>query len=274
MKRTRKVSRIILIILLIAVIGFSSIEIWKISAVYLREAKTKDTLSAYRPGSPGNRADVVWLANGVQYGAGGTAGGGDSDNGASGGGSQDRPVINRSIIDLRNDVNADVAGWITIPNTHIDYPFVSCGDNSYYLNRDIYGNIAPAGTLFLDQRCAPDLSDFNTIIYGHNMRNNTMFGDLPLFADEWFFNSNRYGTIYTEYDTFTLDIFALLVVSAEDETIYDPFANGDAFFRYVKQRARNYREPDRDLSVVTLSTCGYEFSGARIVVIASLVPDK
>ena len=282
----KKLARIILIILLIALIGLCGIELWSISAVYLREAQVKDGLSAYNPGELSNSADsrrsdgnrnggTNSQASGIHE-SGATAGGfiGQGPGGSSPQGetTQNRLIINQSIIDLQNEVNPSIAGWITVPGTHIDYPFVNCDNNDYYIGTDIYGNSASAGTLFTDSRCATDFTDFNTIIYGHNMRNNTMFGDLPQFSDGWFFDNHQTGTLYTQYDTYTLEIFACLIVRSDDDVIYSPNIEEDAFFDYVQEHARTFREPDRSLSVVTLSTCGYEFTDARIVIIASLLP--
>ena len=183
---------------------------------------------------------------------------------------EDEPA-NQSVIDLRAKY-PDVVGWLTVPGTNIDYPFVQAGDNDYYLRRDLNGEYAKAGTLFLDCRCRPDFTSRNTIIYGHHMKNGSMFGTLKAFADKDFFDVNRCGTIYLPYETLALEFFAYLVVQSDDRTIYSPAPGGD-YLDYVKQNARNYRdvgltEGDR---IVTLSTCAYEFDGARMVLLARAV---
>jgi len=278
--KVKRIIRIIVIIALIALIGLCGIELWGISAIYVNEAQTKDKLSAYRPADQQNRPDTASrpdaaLPSAQSLSSVNSAVDTDSDKDAGTALINDtdrapRVTLNQNIVDLQTEINASVIGWITVPETHIDYPFVSCDDNDYYISRNIYGNASQSGTLFLDQRCAADLSDFNTIIYGHNMRNNTMFGDLPQFADEWFFNNNRSGTLFTQYDTYTLEIFAFIVVASDDSVIYSPNGDNDTFFQYVKENARNYREPDNRANIVTLSTCAYEFTGARIVVLAAL----
>lgn len=272
--KVKRTVRIVIVIILIALIGISGIELWGISAIYIKEAQTKDKLSAYRPVDPQNRANET--ESSTQSAApDATADNTDAedDTGDTLSNEKERPVrktINQNIADLRNEINKAAVGWITIPDTHIDYPFVYCFDNDFYIRRDIYGASSQAGTLFMDQDCAVNLSDFNTIIYGHNMRNNTMFGDLPQFADDWFFNNNQYGTLLTQYDTYTLDIFAFMVVRSDDDIIYSPNGDRETFFDYVKENARNYREPDRSANVVSLSACGYEFTDARLVVLATL----
>lgn len=82
-------------------------------------------------------------------------------------------------------INKDFVCWINIKNTNIDYPVVQGDDNSYYLHRDIYGNYLYAGTTFLDYRNNYNGSK-NLIVYGHNMKNTTMFSELEKFKKEDF----------------------------------------------------------------------------------------
>jgi len=173
-------------------------------------------------------------------------------------------IVNQSVIDLQAKY-PDVAGWITVPGTNIDYPFVWHEDINYYLRRDLNGNHAQAGTLFMDCRNEPDFSSRNTIIYGHNMRHGSMFGTLKAFADTEFFEANRHGTIFLPHETLALEFFAYMVIRSTDQQIY-----GELDLDYVEQNARQYRDigltgEDR---IVTLSTCSYEFNDARIILLA------
>ena len=181
-------------------------------------------------------------------------------------------AVNQSVIDLQKKY-PDVAGWLTVPNTNIDYPFVWYEDNDYYLRRDLNGDNATAGTLFMDYRCREDFSSRNTVIYGHNMKNNSMFGTLKAFAEDDFFAANAYGAIYLPRETLMLEFFAYLVIKHTDREVYsvDP---SEKLFTYVEQNARQYRDVgltngDR---IVTLSTCSYEFNNARMVLLAKVVP--
>ena len=279
----KKTIKILLIILLTSVILICGFELRKISAVYTSEAKLKSSLAAYHPGPESSRGS----GNAKNHAADTAANSGarsnsihnselrgtadsTSDDASVSGLQREKAIINQNIVDLKNEINRDVVGWLTIPDTNIDYPFVLGEDNSFYLNRDITGKSAVAGSLFMDSRCSADLSDFNTIIYGHNMKNHSMFGDLQRYADTWFFNNNRCGTMYLENATYTLEIFAYMVVRADDKSIYDPAADSADFFDFAQKNARNYRAPAPGANVVTLSTCGYEYTGARIVVLASI----
>jgi len=178
-------------------------------------------------------------------------------------------TINQSVINLRAKY-PDAIGWMTVPGTNIDYPFVQSKDNDFYLRRDINGNYAVAGTIFMDHRCEKGFASRNTILYGHHMKNGSMFGTLKSFADKAFFDENKQSTIYLPYETLTLEFFAYLVIDPTTETnIYNTELNG-SYFDYVKQNARHYRDIDLsdDDRIVTLSTCAYEFENARMVLLA------
>ena len=259
-----------LIVILTGVFCFSGFRLFQMSEGYISEAQVRDGLSAYGPSASNDaRPPETNSSESAFTGAVFIA----SQNSSEAILPDSPPagiVVNQNIIDMQNEINRDVAGWLTIPGTKIDYPFVKGADNEHYVGRDLYGNDALAGSIFMDERNAPDLTDFNTILYGHNMRNGTMFGELPLFADDWYFNNNKDGALYLAHGTYALEIFAYMVVRADDEFIYNPTVDGDIFFAYIEENARNYREPATRGSVVTLSACAYEFDSARVVIIASV----
>ena len=257
----RKVIRAIAILAFLAVIGISGFKLWEISAQTVDESSVKREMAGYRPQMP----EIQFINSQA----------GDSvDNGSAALGYEEQEPQyqpNQGIIDMQNEVNSDILGWLTIPNTQIDYPFVIAADNDYYLGRNIHGQQAAAGSLFVDFRNSPDFTDFNTVIYGHNMKNLSMFGELRLFANREFFLENTYGVIFLEDRTLTLEIFAYMIVQARDPVIYDISPEQDAFYDYVSENASNYREPSARGQVVTLSTCSYEFNSARGVLLATVV---
>ena len=181
-------------------------------------------------------------------------------------------IANQSVIDLQAKY-PDVAGWLTVPGTKIDYPFVRYEDNDYYLRRDLDGDYAAAGTLFMDCRCTLEFSSQNTIIYGHHMKNGSMFSTLKSFADKEFFEKNTSGSIFLPRETLRLEVFAYMVVKYTDTEIYSDELS-ENFFDYVKQNAQQYRELElaEGDRIVTLSTCSYEFNGARMVLLARILP--
>ena len=270
------VGQTIIVTVLLMVVGVCGYKLWSISRQYFDEKKVKNELSQYRPELP----ETVYAKGGDEGSFGApvalSAHAADvlsmaADKDAN------RPaalarIVNQSIVDLQSDVNHDIIGWLTIPNTRIDYPFVIAGDNDFYLRRDVHRKLAAAGSIFMDYRCPGDLTGFNTVIYGHNMKNGSMFGSLRLFADPSFFDSNVSGVLFVKDNTYLLEIFAYMVVRADDNIIYDPSADCEEFFEYVKDNARQYREPSVRGNVVTLSTCAYEYDGARMVLLATCVP--
>ena len=265
----KNIARAAIIAILTGVFCLCGFKLFQMSEGYIHEAQVKDSLAAYSPVAssdsqpPNIDTPEPTLTNSTA-----------SDVSPETALPDDPPIktiVNQNIVDMQNEINRDVAGWLTIPGTKIDYPFVKGVDNDYYIKRDLYGNDALSGTIFMDERNAIDYSDFNTILYGHNMRNGTMFGELQLYTDEWYFNNNKDGTLYLPYGTYTLEIIAYMVVRSDDEFIYDPSVDNDDFLRYVKENARNYRDPATYNNVLTLSACGYEFESARVVVIANIV---
>lgn len=179
--------------------------------------------------------------------------------------------VNQGIVDLKEEY-VDAVGWITIPHTGVDHPFVQAGDNDYYVRKDMDGNFAMAGTIFMDCQSAGDFSGFNMILYGHHMRNGTMFASLAQYYDEEFFKTNTKGTIFLADKTLSLDFFAFIIVKEDDTVVYgDPSDEGarDAMLEYISENAMNYREigVDTDDHLVTLSSCTREFNDYRMLLI-------
>ncbi|MCL2775294.1 MAG: class B sortase [Oscillospiraceae bacterium] len=274
----KKIFKFLVITIMMAAICVSGYNLWKMSERYVQETQVKDSIAKYRP--------LIATASTTQpteYCAAENTETAETETTEitkvteAGTATQpEKSTVNQSIIDLQDNVNKDIVGWINIPNTHIDYPFVISKDDNDYLRRDLHGNYALSGTVFMDYRCSKDFTDFNTIIYGHNMKNNSMFGDLTLFADEGFFNSNRTGTIFLADRVYTLEFFAYMTVNANDKIIYNtaytPEQRGE-YFEYVKKAARNYIDIDNinNANILTLSTCSYQFDGARAVLLAAII---
>lgn len=169
-------------------------------------------------------------------------------------------------------MNPDVLGWISIYGTGIDYPLVQGKDNDEYLNRDIDGSFRLSGSIFLDSTNARDFSDFNTIIYGHHMVKDRMFGDLDKFTDQSFFDSHRYGSLYYGGRMHGLEIFAMVEADAYDFELYNPQVGESAGARqsYLDQVLRK-ASWSRECGVgpgdhvVMLSTCAGNTNGRYVV---------
>lgn len=167
--------------------------------------------------------------------------------------------------------NPDIVGWITVPYTNIDYPIVQAQDNDYYLRRDLSGDAAQAGTIFMDWRSPGDGTGYS-IIYGHNMKSGAMFGTLKRFEDREFFDSHPEGRILLADGWHTLEFFAFLIVPYDDAVIYgQPSSAGLA--EYTARQAKHHRPHILSPSdrLVALSTCAYVYEGARMVLIGKIV---
>ena len=128
----------------------------------------------------------------------------------------EEPVIDDYAVELMStdilslkEINDDVVGWITIPDTPISYPLVqSDTDNNHYLNYAWDGTWNPVGSIFLDYRSDPGLTDFHSIIYGHRMSNETMFNALGFYSDPVFLSEHPSVYILTEFGVRRYDVFA------------------------------------------------------------------
>lgn len=161
--------------------------------------------------------------------------------------------------------NEDIYAWIYIPGTRVDYPILQHEtDNSYYLDYNLDGTKGYPGCIYTENINAKDFSDHNTLIYGHNMKNGTMFHDLHEFEDETFFNEHRYMFIYTPEEVLVYDIFASYkFTNAHILYSYDCYTE-QGFQSYLDMIFENYGnngnfregvEITGEDHIITLSTC-------------------
>lgn len=175
-------------------------------------------------------------------------------------------------------INPDVRAWLTIDDTHIDYPLLQAEDNMKYINADVYGEFSLSGSLFLDYRNAADFSDFYSLIYGHHMDGDVMFGELPHFLDADYFDRHQTGTLFLTDERFSIELFACLSVDAYDAVVFSPSIGEEKekqdFLNYLREEAVLYREPEMAEAdrIIGLSTCSDAATNARIVVFGRLHP--
>lgn len=122
--------------------------------------------------------------------------------------------------DLLLEQNKDIIAWVYCPGTQISYPVVQSKDNDYYLRRLLDGKRNTAGTIFADYRNAPDFSDFNTLIYGHNMRNETMFGTLKEYKNQAYYEAHPVWYLLTPDANYKVELVAGFLVSEYDAIYY------------------------------------------------------
>lgn len=180
-------------------------------------------------------------------------------------------------------INPDVCAWVEMEGTAIDHPVLQGEDNLSYINTDVYGNFALAGSIFLDSRNQRDFQDSVSLLYGHHMENHAMFGDLDLYKDAEFFQQHRTGTLMTPDTQYALETLAVLVLDAGDDVYFEPQAwNGklDTFLAYTRENAmyihaetmdeleqRVAEDAQQAPRLLVLSTCSSEFSNARTLVL-------
>ncbi len=174
------------------------------------------------------------------------------------------PPVFPSYEELLN-INSDFVGWITVNNTEINYPIVQTTNNDYYLTHTFYKQSNRRGAIFMDYRNSSDLSDRNTIIYGHHPHDGTMFQDLTKFRDYDFWQENKYIYINSLNHQYIYEVFAVMPITDVNEFyyIYTDFASDEQFLSFIDEcRQRSIYETDTvinaDDKIVTLSTCSYE----------------
>ncbi len=171
--------------------------------------------------------------------------------------------------------NPDVIGWIRIPGTKIDFPLMQGEDNDFYLNHTWEKEPNSVGSVFLEHQNSPDLTDYNTIIYGHNMNNGSMFADLELFAIQKFWREYPYVYILTDAGVYRYEIFAFCQAEVESLTYgLNPQRNDtkEKFLNLSLEKAQYDTGimPALTDRILTLSTCSGANYDYRYVVQARL----
>ena len=168
-------------------------------------------------------------------------------------------------------INPDIVGWIKIPDTEVNYPVLQGSDNEFYLDHAWDGAENVNGSIFLEQNNSADMDDFNTILYGHNMRNGSMFAVLHEFDDPGFWQAHPYIYLVTDAGVLRYEVFAT----------YDAATDSDAYRLSFRQESTRRAFLDAALEnslidtgiapaltdrILTLSTCtGFGYSARRVV---------
>ena len=158
--------------------------------------------------------------------------------------------------------NNETVAWIKVNNTNIEYPVVKADNNNFYLNHSFDRSKNSAGWIFADYRNKFDNTDKNIVIYGHNMRDDSMFGSLKnILNSDWYDNEeNTNITLYTENEKCIYKVFSIYKIESEDYYIKTEFSNDKEFEQFVNTiKKRSIKEFDIDVSesdnILTLSTC-------------------
>lgn len=178
--------------------------------------------------------------------------------------------------------NADVYAWITVPGTDIDYPILqSATDNEYYLHHSIDGEEKPEGSIYTENYNSKDFEDPNTVIYGHDMKNGSMFRTLHNYMDRTFFDENKDVIIYTPDAIRHYRIFAAYLYddrhilqtynNFEDPAVFQSYLNEVLLQRDMNAFIDTQTEVGADDKIITLSTCYGSQHDVRYLVQAVLV---
>jgi sortase B len=174
-------------------------------------------------------------------------------------------------------INDDTVGWLKVNNTNIDYPVVQSDDNDYYLKHDYYKSSNRHGWVFMDYRNSVNSLSRNTIIYGHNLSNQKMFGTLRyVLNSSWYKKaSNQIITFNSIYENMQFQIFAIYRVPVTNDYLRTDFASDDDYLEFIDMiKSRSIYdfnvEVGADDKILTLSTCSNGRTN-RLVVHAKLI---
>ena len=158
--------------------------------------------------------------------------------------------------------NSDVVAYIKVNNTNIEYPIVKTSNNNFYLNHSFDKSKNSRGWIFADYKNKFDNTDKNIVIYGHNMRDESMFGSLKnILNEEWYNNAeNKNITFLTEKGNYIYKVFSIYKIESEDYYIKTNFKNDEDYEKFLNTiKSRSIKNFDINLNIndkiITLSTC-------------------
>ena len=175
------------------------------------------------------------------------------------------------------EVNSCVIGWIYSEGMVISYPVVIGTDNLYYLSHSVRGTESAYGTVFADSGNSPSFSDPNTILYAHRMNDGSMFGTVTEYKKQEYYDEHPVMWLATLSQNYRVDIYSCYCTASDSEAYTLRFSDVDSYADWLAETVeKSVIEtdivPNITSHVLTLSTCSYEFNGARTVVHGILMP--
>ena len=175
---------------------------------------------------------------------------------------KEQEIIYKIDFEKLKDINNQAVAWLKVEGTEIEYAVVKSNDNTYYLNHNFEKEYNNAGWIFADYRNKFDGTDKNIIIYGHNRRDNSMFGTLKnVLEEEWYNNRNNHViTLVTENKTYKYQVFSVYEIENEEYYINTEFENKE-FGEFINElKSRSIKDFNVEITeqnnILTLSTCG------------------
>ncbi|MCM1025828.1 MAG: class B sortase [Roseburia sp.] len=177
-------------------------------------------------------------------------------------------------------LNEDIIGWLHCEGTVIDYPVLKGDNNDQYLRHNYAGERVSAGSIFVEEKNRENLEDSNIIIYGHHMRNGSMFACLDEYQEQDFYEEHPVMWLLTPEQDYRIRIFSAYTTSGYSDTYTIYMGPGDDLKEYllnclsqsVFQSEIDGKELDGRGKYVVLSTCAYDFEDARFVVHGIMEP--
>ena len=176
--------------------------------------------------------------------------------------------------------NQDTKAWLYSKDTVINYPVVQAADNDFYLYRLFNKEWQVKGSLFIDYRVENPFEDFVTTIYGHRMKDKSMFWCLGDYRDEEYYKKHKKMEVLTPEKNYDMEIFSVVTAPADSDLYKFSFYDDNEKQQYINtvKELNETEMDDIDVSpsdsIVMLSTCTYEFEDARILVFGKLVEKK
>ncbi|MBE6114939.1 MAG: class B sortase [Erysipelotrichaceae bacterium] len=177
------------------------------------------------------------------------------------------------------DINEDIFAWIEVPNTNISYPILQSYNNDYYLNRLMNRKWNPSGSIYLDYRNSQDFNDIHSIIYGHHMKNGTMFAALIGYKKQEFYDQNPYFYLITPTTKYTVSIFSAYSLMPTEDAWKRSFESDTEFENWIADTVKDSlfipnSIPTSKDRIVTLSTCDYNYDDERFIVVGYIIDEK
>ncbi len=163
-------------------------------------------------------------------------------------------------LEALREVNPDVIGWIMIPDSKINYPLMQGTDNDYYLKHTWEKRNNAVGSIFMEHQNNPDLTDFNTIVYGHNMNNGSMFASLRKFSTESYRKARPYVYIVSDQGVYRYEIFSFYKAPVDSIAYGLSFQKENTKIEFLLESKRSSDAetgviPAPTDRILTLSTC-------------------
>lgn len=179
-------------------------------------------------------------------------------------------------------MNSDLVGWITVPDTEIDYPVMqSPNKKDYYLNHNFYGKYSSFGCIYAREECDVFTPGDNVVLYGHHMKNGSMFAGLDKYKKKAFWEDHQYFTFNTLYERHTYQVIAVFKTSANlgqgfSYHLFNTANSEEEFNQFIKtvhslQMYKTGVTAEYGDMLLTLSTCEYTLDNGRFVVVAKRV---